>query len=754
MHRFLATALALTAGLSLTAAPQRRADRRPPKPTQGTLAYVTKGGEPMLCPLKHTDVRADISGPIARVTVTQEFFNPTSEVIEAVYTFPLPHRGAVDDMTMKVGDRTISGVIKKKEDARKIYENARNNGQTAALLDQERPNIFNQSVANIPPGGKVEIQIRYLEAVPYEAGTYEFVFPMVVAPRYIPASVSDGDKISPPVTPPGTRAGHDISVSVNVDAGMDIQKIESPTHEVDVKRPNGSHATVALKDQASIPNKDFLLRYTSATGKIQDAILTHADAKGGYFTLMLQPPARPANAEITPKEIVFLIDTSGSMHGFPLDKIKETMRMAFDGLHPKDTFNLITFSGDEHVLFKNPVPATRENIDVAWKFLNGQRGSGGTEMMKGIKAALDPSDAQDHIRITCFMTDGEVGNDDDIIREVKKHQNARVFAFGIGSSVNRYLLDNIARFGRGEVEYVGLGDDGSAAAKRFHERVQKPLLTDVWVDWNNLPVGEMYPSRIPDLFSAKPLVITGRYTGAVKGTIKLHGKVAGRDFVREIQVNFSANEPAHEALPSLWARAKVAELECDDFRNEKQEPITQLGLDYRMMTKYTSFVAVEDRVVNEGGRQRRVQVPVEMPAGMSYRGVYGDRDDKEMNAPRPSMVAQSSGRGGAWFGGRTASPPAIMPERDMSVRKSMPEPISQPEQKSKMDSTLQRADAGTTYEVLIAVVDLNPAVLARLKSTGLQIVSTQGGVVRAKATGAQLLKLASMAEVTSIRPVA
>jgi len=433
--------------------------------------------------------------------------------------------------------------------------------------------------------------------------------------------------------------------------------------------------------------------------------------------------------------------------------------MAFDGLHPRDTFNLITFSGDEHVLFPKPVPATRENIEVAWKFLNGQRGSGGTEMMKGIRAALDPSDQQDHIRITCFMTDGEVGNDDEIIREVKKHQNARVFAFGIGSSVNRYLLDNIARFGRGEVEYVGLGDDGSAAAKRFHERVQKPLLTDVWVDWNGLAVNEMYPTKIPDLFSAKPLVITGRYTGAVKGVVKLHGKVAGRDFVREIPVNFASNESGHDALPSLWARAKVAELECDDFRNEKQEPITQLGLDYRLMTKYTSFVAVEDRVVNEGGRQRRVEVPVEMPAGMSYKGVYGERDQMAARPQPSSMPYRASNRG--FLGGAspmTAAPPPVQDARreriDNGIRKAALEPEKEAGPKAKLDSALQRADAATTYEVLIAVVDVNPAVLARLKATGLQIISAQGGVIRAKATGAQLQRLAVMAEVTSIRPAA
>src|SRR5437764_7262892 len=236
-------------------------------------------------------------------------------------------------------------------------------------------------------------------------------------------------------------------------------------------------------------------------------------------------------------ELVFVLDTSGSMSSFPIEKAKETMRLALDNLYPADTFNLITFSGDTRILFPQPVPATPENLKKAQAFLAESSGSGGTEMMKAIKASLDPSDAQDHVRIVCFMTDGEVGNDFEIISEIQKHPNARVFAFGIGSSINRFLLDKMAEEGRGEVEYVSLSDDGSAAARRFHERVRSPLLTDISIDWNGLPVADVYPKRIPDLFSAKPVVLTGRYTGAGRGVIRLKGKMSGRDFVRDISVH-------------------------------------------------------------------------------------------------------------------------------------------------------------------------------------------------------------------------
>ncbi len=509
--------------------------------TQGVLQAVDPNGKPKaLCPLKHTDVKAQISGFLSRVVVTQEFENPFKEKIEAVYTFPLPQNAAVDDMTMIVGDRTVRGKVLRREEAQAVYEAAKSNGQTASLLDQERPNIFTQSVANILPGEQIKITISYVETLKYEDGSYEFVFPMVVGPRYVPGSptgaqgtgfapdtnqVPDASRVTPQPVPEGMRAGHDVSIDVALDAGVPIDVLDSKTHDVSVERPDDRRAIVRLKDQAAIPNKDFILRYDVAGRKIEDALLTHASDKGGFFTLILQPPDRVTAEDVMPKELVFVLDTSGSMSGFPIEKAKETMKLALDNLYPYDTFNLITFSGDEHILFPEPVPATKENLAKAQAFLESRTGGGGTEMMKAIKASMDPSDAQGHVRIVVFMTDGYVGNDMEIIGEVQKHPNARVFAFGIGSSVNRFLLDNMARYGRGEVEYVGLNDDGSASARRMYERVRNPLLTDISIDWNGLPVAEVYPKTVPDLFSAKPVILTGRYTGNGHGTIRLKGLI-------------------------------------------------------------------------------------------------------------------------------------------------------------------------------------------------------------------------------------
>jgi Ca-activated chloride channel family protein len=315
------------------------------------------------------------------------------------------------------------------------------------------------------------------------------------------------------------------------------------------------------------------------------------------------------------------------------------------------------------------VPATQENLRKAQAFLQSRSGGGSTEMMTAIRAALDPSDAQNHIRIVCFMTDGEVGNDMAIISEVQKHANARVFSFGIGESVNRFLLDKMAEKGRGEVEYVALGDDGSAAARRFHERIRNPLLTDVTIDWSGLPVSDVYPKRLPDLFSARPVVLCGRYEGSGSGVIKLQGKMSGRDFTREIPISLPESESRHDVLATLWARSRIDDLMGEDYhgiqlgrpRAEITEAITNLGLEFRLMTQFTSFVAVEEMSVTDGGQPRRIEVPVEIPEGVSHDGVFGSREMSRqarsgtvmLSGPRRRVSGIVVGKGGGTSAGPT-----------------------------------------------------------------------------------------------------
>ena len=716
----------------------------------GMLARIDKNGEvDAPCPLEHTAVTADVQGPVVRVKVRQIFRNPTGDPMEAIYTFPLAAGGAVDDMTIRIGDRLVKGAIKRKEEARAIYDAARRQGKLAGLLDQERPNVFVQSVANIPPNAKVEVEIQYVETLKFEAGRYEFVFPMVVGPRYSPKH-NPGAFQNPKYAAQGTRAGHDIALSLKLDAGLPVDAIDSTTHEVIVENRTASGAFIKLRNQNEIPNKDFILRWDVAGKKINDGLLTHRGRDGqGYFTFVLAPPEQPAREDVTPKELVFVIDTSGSMHGFPLDKAKEAMMAAIDGLHPRDRFNLITFSGDTHLLFPAPVAATQENIADAKRFLAGRRSGGGTEMMKAIRASLAPSGSREHVRVVCFMTDGYVGNEDEIIREIRQHPEARVFSFGIGSSVNRHLLDQMSLQGRGEVEYVGLQDDGSAAAKRFHSRVRTPLLTDIQLTFQGLAVEEIYPKRVPDLFSAKPVVITGRYRDAGRGVVKITGKMGGHPFERTLQVDLPA-AAQRDGIRSLWARTKVGELMVEGA-TENREAITELGLRYALMTPFTSFVAVEHQTISEQGKLRTIEVPVEVPEGVDGRMAGADMASyrmQPMTAPAPAggFVGGILGRRSYDKAVNSAPPPVMREERKV---KDSPAPAT------KLSAELQ-AKTGSAEKVGIRLYlrDVSELTLNKLKAAGLHIIAQPGGakLIIGEITGTKLMTLAAMEEVQLIAP--
>ena len=631
---------------------------------RGAAAADMPGGElrivgradvsPENCPLEHTDVAIDVAGFVASVRVRQEFTNPTAEKIEAVYVFPLPEDAAVDAMVMTVGDRRVVGRVKPRDEAREVYEKARAAGHVASLLDQERPNVFTQSVANIEPGARVAIEITYVQTLRYDDGRFELVFPMVVGPHYMPGSpidqgkagtgwapdtdcVPDGSRVSPHVAAPGTRAGHDIALEVNIDAGSELYEIESELHEIDVRREGTGRARVSLRSESEIPNRDFILRYRVADEQIGDAFLVDRDRRGTYFTLVLQPPRRVAPTEAVPKEMIFVIDRSGSMEGFQIEKAKAAMRLAIEAMNPNDTFNLLSFAGGTGRCFPAPVPNTAQNRDVALQYLADLRGEGGTEMMSAIADAFGGTPDPNRVRVVAFMTDGYIGNDFEIIDAVAKSAaQARVFAFGIGNAVNRFLLDGMARAGRGEVEYVTLESDADQAVHRFEERIQSPVLTDVAIDWGTLPIADVYPKQIPDLFSAAPVVVRGRLTAEARGTIVLRGHTAAGPFERRVDVDSDGSD-SHDAIASLWARAAVEDLLARDyaalqrgnFPDEIRTEVTRLGVDFHLVTQFTSFVAVEEKTVTEGGLPRTVEVPVEMPSGVSRTGVFGEERDGE-----------------------------------------------------------------------------------------------------------------------------
>lgn len=670
----------------------------PQEPTSGCLLFSNEGKE-VFCPLKNTTVNADISGFATRVTVRQSFSNPSNVPIEAIYTFPLPNDATVDQMRIKVGDRIIDGQVKPREDARRIYDEAKNSGRTAALLDQERPNIFTQSVANIMPGKGIEVEISYIQILKFENGTYEFNYPMVVGYRFTGQGAIDAAKITPPITPKGTRTGAGIELSVNVDAGMRIEEINSVLHDVNISRKNDSQAVIRLAKKDEIPNRDFILRYQVAGKQMKSAFLAYADPKlGGFFTMILMPPKNPTPEQIAPKEIVFVMDQSGSQSGFPIQKSKELTHKLIDTLNAGDTFNVISFSNTCNYLWKEPQHVSDQTIRSAKAFVSGLDANGGTHLIDAVKGALAPAIDPKRRRFIVFNTDGYIGNEYEVLEEIRKNgKNSRMFTFGIGNSVNRFLIDSMGLEGRGDAEYVTLAEEADKAVERFLQRTKNPVLIDVNVQFQGVQVADVLPKQIPDVFGDHPIIVKGRYLTPGKGKIVVSGLLGGdQEWRNEIALNLpdlpggafsldenlqASNDPEPtpqdhtvsdssplrngSSIAKLWAREMVNEVARSDYlamqrgdgKSKAAQQITRLGVAFGIMTQYTSFVAVENRVVNIGGKQRTIRVPVEMADGVSYEGISGDeakmRATQSLGLPANAPVRRlrSGGQGGGGFGG-------------------------------------------------------------------------------------------------------
>ncbi len=668
---------------------------------QGTLQVIAKGKEPvekeesiLVFPLKHTDVDTEISGFISRVTVTQTFENPFDETIEAVYVFPLPEDGAVFDMTMKIGERTIKGVIKKREEARQIYEQAIAAGKTASLLEQERPNIFTQTVGNILPGDTILIEISYVDVLKYDDGWYTYVFPMVVGPRFNPpgstggiGAVQRGDAGESGQTTEvqylrkKERSGHDINVTVDLNAGVPIRDIESASHRFDFipgsYSVGSTRAAIQLQRQDRIPNKDFILKYRVTGEKPEAAVLTHRGKQGGFFMMMVQPKADIRGAEITPKEMIFVLDCSGSMSGAPMEQSKELVRHTLREINPDDTFQIIRFSEHASGLARLPLKNTPENIKKGLNYINTLHGTGGTMMIEGIKAALDFPEDPKRLRIVCFLTDGYIGNENQIFAALRdKIGSARLFSFGVGSSVNRYLLERMAEEGRGLSEFVRPDEEPVKAVSKFYERIRNPYFVDIAVDWDGLDVDDIYPRKIPDMFSSHPVFLFGRYGRSGFGTVTVSGRIAGKNYGLKIPVDLPASEEQNASLASIWARTRVKDLMSSMHHGEREETVeqvTDLCLEFKLMSKYTSFVAVEEKVrTDPDGNPIKVMVPVEMPEHVSHDGVFGEEDDEYgfgASLGAPTGMAQMS------LSPRIKSLTESAPREPRRIRKPVPEPV-------------------------------------------------------------------------------
>jgi Ca-activated chloride channel family protein len=588
------------------------------KPTTSEGRLVTKqAGQLVDVPLAHTDVRIRVDGNIAEATVTQQFKNPYSTKIEAVYLFPLPTAAAVSDMTITSGGRVIHGRIEERGKAKQIYEAARSQGLVAALLTQERPNLFTQSVANLEPAATIDVTLHYVQRLEFDDGGYSLAFPMVAGPRYLPPTAKgQAQAIQPPVLSPGLRSSHDISLEVEIDAGVPIEGIGSTSHQIAVTR-SGSHAKVKIQPADAIPNKDFVLSYQVAGDAPKFGVLGYRDGGTGSFMLVAQPPAAATPDKIAPREIILAVDTSSSMRGAPLAKAKELMRKILWDLRPDDTFQIIRFDDRASALGPGPIASKPKNIELALRWVGELQAGGTTEMVTGIETALAVPHDPLRLRIVAFITDGYVGNEDEILAKVGKQLgDSRLFTFGVGSSVNRYLLEEMASIGRGTVQVVRPDEDTTRAITAFTRRIDAPVLTDVRVDWGKLPVRDVVPHALPDLFIGQPLVLAGHYTGGGSGTVKVRGKQAGREVSFDVAVVLPERDATRPEIGTVWARQRITELSRHLLR--KPDPaadkeILALSLEHHLLTQYTAFVAVDESRVTAGGAPKRVAVPVEVP---------------------------------------------------------------------------------------------------------------------------------------------
>ncbi len=872
---FVLAALAPFLVPSLTQESRAQAENVVYAPEGGLLDAIGADGARLgPCELEHTDVDAEISGRFARVNIKQRYHNPHDEKIEAVYTFPMSHGSAVDRMTMTVGDRVVVGEVKEKLRARQIYEGARAQGRVASLLEQERPNIFTQSVANIEPGATIDIQISYVELLTEHDGKFEFHFPTTVAPRYIPGmpsmpspgfprprpmpdglasgrglimlapgtiadlstpegvelttdrvrtlltsatpvrvedaeklpemetactfrvdypdgsgemgfitrkgigelngrpficpppiklpdpgepfaeptpQVPDADRITPMPVKPGERAGHDISISVTIDTGgPGLVDIESGLHEIDTRTLAGNaneprRVRLSLADRDAIPNRDFVLSWATTGDGIGESFFTHTGDLGNYFALVLEPPKDMDAAALVPveREIVFIMDVSGSMKGLPIEKSKDVLGEIIKTMRPSDRFNVVTFSNTNESLFNDLQPVNDESVAKAIEYVESRVGGGGTEMLPAINTALTgfgaeagreprlvaarelfnlPADGRpvaldikastltkgqsdnpalrvytasvgdglelrfvgksdlpqsdqgdgtllrlrgtwtaegdqrlfriesarfvkpgspivkdSPLRLVVFLSDGEVGNDFAVLDAIKNRPaGTRVFSFSIGNSANRFLMDNMARIGGGVADFIIQSAEADEAVKRFTDRVDTPVLTNISIAFDGVEVSDVIPDPsgfVPDLWDEEPIVILGRYDEPGAGTLRLRGTTGEGVYERDFELTLPEANPEHDVVPTLWARKHVRNLMDQDLPGVQtgsidpgiRETIVGVGERFGLLTQYTSFVAVDKLKVTIDGEPRLVRIPIELPNDADWTGFFGEQ---------------------------------------------------------------------------------------------------------------------------------
>jgi Ca-activated chloride channel family protein len=612
-----------------------RAQETAPPPEDKTLApYFVVKGDPNVdqLPLKDTHVDIAVSGVIADVKVVQTYRNEGSRPINASYVFPASTRAAVYAMRMRIGDQVVFAKIKEKETAKQEFETAKKEGKSASLLEQNRPNVFSMSLANIMPQDQIEIELRYTELLVPTDGVYELVFPTVVGPRYASqpeASASKKDHwVETPYLHQGKQPSSTLHISTRISAGVPIQDLTCASHKISPLWQSSTVAQLTLDDaDAFHGNRDFVLHYRLAGEQITSGLLLFKGEDENFFLYMAQPPQRITTEDIPAREYIFVVDVSGSMNGFPLETSKQLLRDLIGQLRPSDLFNVVLFAGDASALSEKSLPATQENVAEAIRLLEEQRGSGGTELLAAVKQAMSLPREENISRSIVLVTDGYISGEQGVFEYIRDNlDRCNVFSFGIGTAVNRYLIEGVAKAGMGEPFIVTQESEARAVAAKFREYIQTPLLTDIQIRSTGFDTYDVHPAHLPDLMAQRPVILFGKWRGPIGGSFELHGKTGRGEYMTRLDVTGIQPDEGNRALRYLWARSRIAELSDYGFGNldaDRIKEVTSLGLKYSLLTQYTSFIAVREEVRNPLGPAKDVNQPQPLPLGVSDLAIGG-----------------------------------------------------------------------------------------------------------------------------------
>lgn len=625
--------------------------------------FVVLGKDSMtdLLPLKKTTADVHIAGVIADASIHQQYVNTGKNTLEAIYVFPLSTKAAVYAMRMKIGSRTIVAQIREKEQARRDYEKARNEGKRVSLLEQDRPNVFTMKVGNIIPGDTITIELKYTELLIPENGKYSFVFPTVVGPRYInpnaPKDQADMGYVNTLYTHQGEAPLYEFDFNLKIDAGIPVQDVTCHSHRIITQFPDLKTALVRLDPiETKAGNRDIIIDYSLQGNKIESGLLLYENSDERYFLMMVQPPKRVAEEEIPPREYIFIVDVSGSMHGFPLNVSKKLVRNLIMNLKPTDKFNVLVFAGSSGLLSEKSIDANTSNIEKAISFIEKQQGGGGTELLSALERAIAIPRPNEHVsRSLVLLSDGYVSVEHqalDLIR--KNNQQSNFFSFGIGSGVNRYLMEGLAFMGNGEALIVNKAEVAEMQAEKFRSYIQTPVLSNIKIDFGDWQVYDVEPGSNPDLMAERPLIVFGKYKGLSCGTITITGNTGAGDFKKTMQVAPVWPDKKNNSISLLWAKERIRLLEyyaSGEFSSGENEglkkQITELGLKYGLVTSNTSFIAMDEVVAMKNGKRVTVKQPIPLPEGVSDMAIEIDtEDDKDMqiiiSAPVSSTVEEES----------------------------------------------------------------------------------------------------------------